>query len=430
VCPENPRYFCDAAGRVVYLTGMHTWNSLVDMGPQDPPPAFDFDAYLDDLVRHHHNFVRLWTWEPVTWNTRGNRQNALHTVAPLPYARTGPGQALDGKPRFDLKQYDPEYFQRLRARVQAAGRRGIYVSVMLFEGWAMQFSPAAWQAHPYHPKNNVNGIDGDANGDGQGLEIYTLANHEISELQEAYIRQVIETVNDLDNVLYEISNENHPPSTEWQYHMIRAIKRCEATKPKQHPVGMTFQYKGGSNQTLLDSPADWISPNPEGGYRDNPPAAAGNKVIITDTDHLWGIGGNPAWVWKSFLRGLNPIFMDPYDGSVLGPRDDQKWGAIRRALGATRRVAQSISLRAMTPHGELSSTGYCLAAPGHEYLVYQDQAGKPIELRLKPGTWQCARVDTATGEIVDRQTIRVEQQKHTFAASADSDWVLHVAPAP
>ena len=105
--------------------------------------------------------------------------------------------------------------------------------------------------------------------------------------------KVTDTVNDFDNVLYEISNEDHPPPTEWQYHIIRFIKEYEKTKPEQHPVGMTFQHRGGSNQTLSDSPADWISPNREGRYRDNPPAADGRKVIVTDTDHLWVIGGRP-----------------------------------------------------------------------------------------------------------------------------------------
>ena len=31
----------------------------------------------------------------------------------------------------------------------------------------------------------------------------------VTALQEAYIRKVIDTVNDLDNVLYEISNESN-----------------------------------------------------------------------------------------------------------------------------------------------------------------------------------------------------------------------------
>ena len=390
VHPENPRYFTDGSGRAVYLTGAHTWANLVDIGPEDPPPAFDFDAYLDFLERHHHNFVRLWTWEPVTWNTKGNRQNALHTAAPQPYARTGPGNALDGKPKFDLTKYDPEYFRRLRRRVEAAGERGIYVSVMLFEGWAMQFSPGAWAGHPYHAPNNVNGIDGDADRDGNGLEIYTLAVPAVTARQEAYVRKVIDTVGDLDNVLWEISNENHPPSTEWQYHIIRFIKECERARPKQHPVGMTFQYKGGSNETLFESPADWISPNPGAAapfnYRDNPPPADGKKLILTDTDHLWGIGGSQAWVWKSFTRGLNPLFMDPYREVVISGRSRGNWEPVRRSLGYTLRYARRMDLAAMTPQSTLASTKFCLANPGREYLVFLPGGGK-VTSKLSTAPW-------------------------------------------
>ncbi len=207
------------------------------------------------------------------------------------------------------------------SRVSAARDRGIYVSIMLFEGWGLQFVKDAWLAHPYHPGNSVDGIDADLDGDGNAMEIHSMAIPAVVALQEAYVRKVIDTVNDLDNVLYEISNENHPPSTAWQVHFIRFIKDCERNKPKQHPVGMTFQFKGGQNETLFESPADWISPNPEAAngfnYRDNPPPGDGRKVILTDTDHLWGIGGDAAWVWKSFTRGLNPLFMAD-GGSVEG----------------------------------------------------------------------------------------------------------------
>ena len=69
-------------------------------------------------------------------------------------------------------------------------------------------------------------------------------------LQETYLRMAVDTLNGLDTLLYEVSNENHAPSTEWQYHVIRFIKEYEKTKPNQHPVGMTFQYQGGTNQAL------------------------------------------------------------------------------------------------------------------------------------------------------------------------------------
>ena len=122
-------------------------------------------------------------------------------------------------------------------------------------------------------------------------------------LQEAYVKKVIETVNDLDNVLYEIINEGG--ATKWQYHMIRYIKDVESRMPKQHPVGMTHRAdKIQTNQDLFDSPADWISPNPQlypwkygdsivvSSYKTDPPQSDGKKIILTDTDHLWGHGGN------------------------------------------------------------------------------------------------------------------------------------------
>jgi hypothetical protein len=432
VHPKNPRYFTDGSGRAVYVTGSHTWPNLVDIGPGDPPPRFDFAAYLDFLGRLGHNFIRLWTWEPVTWNTKRNRRDAIHAAAPQPFARTGPGKALDGKPRFDLAKYDREYFDRLRSRVTAAGERGIYVSVMLFEGWAMQFSDGAWEGHPFHPANNVNGVDGDVNHDGKGLEIYTLANRRVTALQEAYVRKVVDTVGDLDNALYEISNENHPPSTEWQYHVIRYIHRYERSKPKQHPVGMTFQYRGGSNRTLFESPADWISPNPEGGYRDNPPAADGSKVILSDTDHLWGIGGNQAWVWKSFLRGMNPLFMDPYDGVVLGERFDPKWEPIRKGLGYTLRFADRMNLAAMTPQNDRASTGYCLAhaaAKEAEYLVYLPEGGEvTVDLSATPGRIALEWFNPSEGASKPAGTTE-GGKAGTFSAPFPGDAVLRLASA-
>jgi hypothetical protein len=78
VHPSNPRYFTDGTKcpdgslRAVYLTGSHTWDNLVDMRQGDTSPGFDFDAYLDFLQRHRHNFIRLWAWDSSTWDTRAN----------------------------------------------------------------------------------------------------------------------------------------------------------------------------------------------------------------------------------------------------------------------------------------------------------------------------------------------------------------------
>jgi len=430
--PANPRYFTDGTGRAILLTGSHTWNNLVDMGPTDPPAKFDYDKYLDWLAAYPHNFFRLWTWELMSWDTRGNREREplIHFAYPHAWKRTGSGLALDGKPRFNLKEFDDEYFTRLRQRVEAAERRGIYVAVMLFEGWGIQFSPGGWKQHPFHPANNTNRINGDLDGDGNGLEIHTGRSREITELQRAYVCKVVDTVNEFDNVLYEISNENHPASTQWQYEMIRLIHDYEKTLPKQHPVGMTFQYKGGSNKTLFDSPADWISPNPEGGYRDDPPAADDSKVIVSDTDHLWGIGGNVGWVWKSFLRGLNPIFMDPYDGRVLSKGTDPQWPeTIRRAQGHVLSWSRRVDLAAMTPHGELASSQYCLANPGVEYFVYRPASSPNLTVTLLAGKYSVTWLDIANGRDVAGETVNHVGNRHAFAAPFEGDAVLYLKAA-
>jgi len=407
VSPRNPRYFCDASGREVLLVGSHTWNNLVDMGRNDPPEPFDFNAYLHFLDRYGHNFIRLWAWDSTTWDTRANGRlgkDFIHHVAPLPWARTGPGKALDGKPKFDLKQFDPAYFDRLRKRVSAAGQRGIYVSVMLFEGWGMfhgnrrrgTLDQWAWRSHPFHPENNVNGMDARE-------KPHSLANPAVSAIQAAYIRKVVDTVNDLDNVLYEVINEGGEKA--WDWWVVETVRKHEQTKPKQHPIGITG-HGAERLESMLASPADWISPGRNDGFGDDPPAWDGKKVSLLDTDHVWGVGGNAAWVWKSLTRGHNPLFMDPYDGAVLGKRFDPQWEPIRRNLGYARRLASRLDLGAMTPHNELSSTSYCLADPGNAYGVFIPSGGK-AKVALRPASAQFTLewLDPSSGKTTDGKPI-------------------------
>ncbi|MHC4367971.1 MAG: DUF6298 domain-containing protein, partial [Planctomycetota bacterium] len=426
-CEDNPRYFADADGKAVLLVGSHVWYNLVDMGPDDPPGPFDYDEYLACMAGYDHNYMRMWAWEMVKWDTQGNasryrNETTTFHVRPHPWLRTGPGKALDGKPKFDLTRYNPEYFDRLTDRLEKARKRGIYVSVMMFEGWAMQRVEGGWKSHPFHPDNNVNNINGDANGDGKGLEVHELVVDAVTEIQKAYIRKVIDTANRFDNVLWEISNENHGESTQWQYAMIRYIKEYEKTKPTQHPVGMTFQFRGGTNQNLFDSPADWISPNPEGGYRDNPPADTRAKVILTDTDHLWGIGGSQTWVWKSFARGLNPIFMDPYDGAVLGEKLTATYEPIRRSMGYVLKFAQRMDLTKCEPMAK----GFCLANPGKQYLAFQPNKGEPIELKLEPGRYRYEWFDPASGKTVSEGRARGKKAETTFKNPIDGEAVLYI----
>lgn len=343
VSETNPRYFTVAAGgetdrRAVYLTGSHVNNNFHDgSGPgvdcAETPERNDFPGYLEFLQGRGHNFVRLWRWEQFRSQVAGG---AFHLcMTPQPWLRTGPGTAKDGKPKFDLSKFDPAYFDRLRDYVIIAGDRGIYVSVMLFEGFGLHLSlpPDNIEGHPFHAANNVNGVGIASINDYQVLPL----DPRVRALQETYIRRVIDTVQDLPNALYEVANESsgggsfdrdfleaiglsEPPdwgdSTRWQYWVIDFVKQYEARMGyDRHPVGMTMQYpvpdQSRVNDVLFDSPADWISP----GFDDvqspmqnsrwltNPPPNDGTKVIISDTDHYSPMRSDALWAWKSFLRG-------------------------------------------------------------------------------------------------------------------------------
>ncbi|MCU0980538.1 MAG: hypothetical protein MUF25_15410, partial [Pirellulaceae bacterium] len=246
----------------------------------------------------------------------------------------------------------------------------------------------------------------------------------VTEIQEAYLRWLVTGLNEFDNLLYEVSNETHPNSTEWQYHVIRYVKQIESALPKQHPIGMTYQNRRGKNQTLLEGPADWISPNSEGGYRDDPPDVKGAKVVLSDTDHLWGVGGDAIWVWKTFTRGLNPIFMDTYDGKVLGnvrPQDDGP----RRAMGQALALSRRINLVRSTPHGELASTGYCLAEPGVSYVVFAPEGGE-VELNLSAadGSMRVEWLHPVTGEVLIQDNVAGGARRRFSAPAREASVLL------
>ena len=274
---------------------------------------------------------------------------------------------------------------------------------MLFEDWVFMDKRPEYPVaqHPFHKDNNVSGIDGDQNADGWGIEIHTLQVPEVLEVQKAYVRKVIETVNDLDNVLFEICNEGLRHTRDWQYEMVRFIKDVESKMPEQHPVGMTSV--GDMNEDCLRSPADWSSwgttgwDQPKDPWTSDPPAADGRKVSLLDTDHIgWKIfiddaAFTRAWVWKSFTRGHSTLLMENLAGSA-------GWIAGRAAMGHTRRLADRLDLAALVPHPELASTRYCLADPGRAYVVYLPEGGEvTLNLSAAPGRFKVEWIHAAIG---------------------------------
>ena len=438
VLAKNPRYFTNDGVHAILLAGSHTWsNGMEDRGTINPPLPFDYNAYMSFMNAHNFNWMRLWTSEMAHLSKSDDPHEDI-IAPPFKWARSGPGRANDGAPKYDFMQLDQNYFDRMRARVIQAGQNGIYVSVMLFNGYMWQFDGIPIDGNPFEIGNNVNSVSCGGICPSDNSQISAQA----WSYEQVYLQKVIDTVNDLDNVMYEISNEaGSPYSDSWQASVISFVKSYEARKPKQHPVGMTFQYQGGTDVTLYKSQADWVSPSTT-----LPPETSGNKVIINDTDHSYcwscmksaGHNAQREWAWENFTRGNNLGFMDPYlvrwsgrnqcTGKTSDPDVcttlDPDWDEIRNAMTDIRNYATKIDLDSMTPQHALSTSGYCIANPGSQYLVFS--TSNSFTLSVVTGTYAYEWFNPSTHTLVQTGSMNVvSNQPFTAPFSGDSVLWLH-----
>lgn len=398
---NNPNYFKDSNGTTIILVGSQTWNTFQDWGTRGSIEPIDFNAFVGFLTSHGHNFTLLWITEmprfcnlPITTSDPPD-----FLVTPLPWARTGPGKASDGAPKFDLTKFDAGFFDRLRSRVQTLRKAGIYAGVYLFTGEWLNVFRCPSDGYPLTGVNNVNGVDDGYTGGKKGIGALTMAGpNAVTRFQDAYVEKVIDTLNDLPNVLWIVSEEAPANSIWWNDHQIAHIRTYEAKKPYQHPIGYAALI-GAPDSVIYNSNADWVAPaikiSPAKSCGSGKPAC---KVNVNDSDHsnfgMWNETAqqNRNYAWENFADGNQVLFMDPY--VIYYPREkrnlcvspksgicsapDSRWNNFRDNLGYIRRYSRRLELATLTPRGSLSSTGFCLAntpSRGAEYLVYAPSGG-------------------------------------------------------
>jgi len=200
--PDNPHYFIHD-GRTVVLVGcsdraaLFIWRN--DKG-------FDWRDYLRDIASAGLNYVRqdVCAWSildaPVDYP-------AQFSSPAWPFLRPGPGDAVDGRPRFDLMRPDPRYFaQRLRPFLEEARRLGIFVELTLFD----QLNGRSFPRSLFADENNVNGLGLDPR---DVLGSAAPENEPLWAIQRSYVSAVVDATRDYDHVIYEVANE--AGSAEW-----------------------------------------------------------------------------------------------------------------------------------------------------------------------------------------------------------------------
>ena len=152
-----------------------------------------------------------------------------------------------------------------------------------------------------------------------------------------------------------------------------------------------------------------------------------SACIRLDTDHLgWDVYVKDAtlsraWVWKSFLRGHNPILMEDL-------KNNSGWIAARAAMGHTRTYANKMNLAAMTPQNGLSKTSYCLANSGQEYLVYQAGSGA-FSVNPTAESYAFEWFNPTTGAVASTGSVKAAGGNQIFTPPFSGPAVLYLKAA-
>jgi hypothetical protein len=126
---DNPHYFQFRGKPTVLITSGEHYGAVLNLD-------FDFLPYLDELKAHGLNLTRAFSGvyceAPGSFNIQNNTLAPAPRRLICPWARSDqPGYAGGGN-KFDLTRWDPTYFDRLKAFVRAAGKRGVVVELVLF----------------------------------------------------------------------------------------------------------------------------------------------------------------------------------------------------------------------------------------------------------------------------------------------------------
>lgn len=156
-------------------------------------------------------------------------------------------------------------------------------------------------------------------------------------------------------------------------------------------------------------------------YRGNPPAEPGIKPVFMDMDHIAAVDqdGDNDWnnsattPWKLLTRGYHQCM---YDHDYWKPGHNRAgWEMTRRNIGMTAEFAKRMALADMHPRADLASTTYCLANPGHEYLVFSPSPDEITMRGLLAGrTYRVEWSFTSTRQVVPRETYRATSDVGRF----------------
>jgi hypothetical protein len=410
--PENPHYFLFRGRPTVLVTSGEHYGAVLNRD-------FDYKTYFKTLASYGFNLTRTFSGAycepPGAFKIRDNTLAPAKGRLICPWARSQAPGYTGGGNKFDLNQWDPEYFRRLRDVVAEAGRRGIVVELVLFCPF---YGDAMWDLSPMNAANNAGGI-----GRTGRTGVYTLGDPRLTEVQDAMVRKIISELAGFDNVYYEICNEPYfgGVTLDWQAHIARSIVEAERKLGVKHLIAQNIANKSKK----IERPDPHVSIF--NFHYAAPPTAVEinyhlNKAIGDDETGFRGRQPEPYRIegWEFILAGgavydnLDYSFTCGHeDGSAHSDAPGGGGPEIQRQLKNLKDFIHGFDFVRMKPDNSVikkvsgdAAGAHALVEPGRQYAVYvrcSDPADAMVQaeivLELPAGTYQAEWIDTKTGTV-------------------------------
>ncbi|MEI7730832.1 MAG: hypothetical protein WCO56_14760 [Verrucomicrobiota bacterium] len=415
--PQNPHYFQYRGKPVLLITAGEHYGAVLN-------PDFNYVKYLDTLAANGLNLTRVFTGAYV--EPEGAFNIASNTLAPAtnrflcPWARSDtPGYANGGN-KFDLNQWDAEYFNRLRDFVTEAARRDIFVEINLFCPF---YDEAQWALSPLNVRNNVNNV-----GTVGRTNVYTLDQHgELLPVQEAMVRRLVGELANFENIYYELCNEPYfgGVTMAWQQHMADLIVAEEKSLRGQHLISQNI----ANGQALITNAHPAVSIF-NFHYASPPEAVAMNYALnkVIGNNETGFKGTNDATYrregWEFILAGgglfnhLDYSFaVGREDGTFEYPAKQPGGGspALRQQLGILKKFIEGMDFIRMKPDQAVIKTKLpvgkrvqVLSEPGRAYAIYLNGGGlADLTFELPPGAYEVESLNPISGKLTVEGSLEI-----------------------
>jgi hypothetical protein len=448
--PSNTHYFLFRGKPTVLVTSGEHYGSVINAD-------FNYDRYLDELKRNHLNLTRIWVGPyrelPGDFNILNNTlaPRADRFIAPWP--RSGTPGGADGGNRFDLNQWNPEYFARMHDFIHQSALRGIVVEVNLFCPYYQQ---SMWAVSPLNPANNVNGI-----GNVDRTDVLTMKQPSLLAVEDAMVRKIVIELNPFDNLYYEICNEPYfgGVTLDWQQHVSRLIASTEQNLPNHHLVSQNI----ANGSKLIENPLANVSIF--NFHYSRPPASVSMnyRLGLAIGNNETGFDGRADATYRiqgwDFLTAGGALYNNlDYSFAVGHESGDFEYAAetpgggsarLRKQLGIMKDLFDSIDLARMRPADSLArrldptSASMRVLASTDDHVVYIHEAhinrdGKlsysidsaphqgSIAVKLPKGAYDQSWLDTKTGTIEKRRIDHSGGERIFHSPIYSEDLVLRI----